>query len=261
MTAIRILAIGALAGCANTTGGDLIDIPFESGGVLRDATQPFAFTNPLGWQVTLDQALIALGPFYFNVDPPSTDEFRSGLVIIQATEQTIVDALDPTLQVVTGGANGETGSAVAVEIGLLAPDVYSQAADPTDSATLGAAFGYVVGTATMPGSGSGSATTIGFQGSVAVDSSLVTPTMPLAALQRIQGASVNVEFVATPQTLVLRVDPTHWFDQSDFSQLAATGGTWTIDTTFASQLLEGVDSEENVYLFSLVDTRSGGSNE
>ena len=60
----------------------------------------------------VQQALLAAGPFYFNVDPPSTDEFRSGVVIIQATEQTIIDALDPTLQDVTGGANGETGSAV-----------------------------------------------------------------------------------------------------------------------------------------------------
>ena len=29
---------------------------------------------------------------------------------------------------------------------------------------------------------------------------------------------------------MLRVDPTHWFDQSDFSQIAPTGGTWTVDS-------------------------------
>jgi hypothetical protein len=258
MKTCLVLAAAVLVGCANTTGGDLINIPFEAGGVQRDATQPFTFTTPTGWNVTLDQALIAVGPFYFNVDPPSTDEFRSGIVIIQATEQTIVDALDPTLHVVTGGANGETGSAVAVEIGLLAPDANDQASDPSDSATLGTAFGFASGVATM-----GSAT-VGFQGEITVDQSLVTATEPLAALQRIQGAAVDLTFAAAPQALVLQVDPTHWFDQSDFSEV--TGGTWSIDTTgpaatFATQLLEGVKAESGVYQFSLVDTQSGGSDD
>ena len=90
--------------------------------------------------MTLDQALIAVGPFYFNVDPPPTDEFRSGVVIIEATEQTIVDALDPTLHDVTGGADGETGSAVAVEIGLLAtgPDEPARAIRTTPRRSVAA---------------------------------------------------------------------------------------------------------------------------
>ncbi len=116
------LLVLTLAACANTTGGDLVTLPFQAGGASRDATQPFTFTTPTGWTVTLDQAVIAAGPFYFNVDPPPTDEFRSGVVIVQATEQTIIDTLDPTMNPVVGGANGETGAAVSVEIGLLAPD-------------------------------------------------------------------------------------------------------------------------------------------
>ncbi|HUJ57693.1 MAG TPA: hypothetical protein VLX92_04360 [Kofleriaceae bacterium] len=232
-----------LAACANSTGGDLVTLPFQAGGT---SLQPF--TTPTGWTVTLHQALIAIGPFYFNVDPPSTDEFRSGVVIIQATEQTIVDALDPTLHDVTGGANGETGKAVSVEIGLFAPDSSNQLANPDAAETLGDGFAYVAGTATN------GATTVPFQGEVVIDQSLVTPTEPLADLQRIRGASVDLTFTAAPQQLVLQVDPTHWFDQSDFSQIPS--GTWTVDTTFAAQLLEGVKSETGIYNFELTPTEA-----
>jgi hypothetical protein len=228
----------ALAACTNTTGGDLIALPFQAGG-----TSVAPFTTPTGWTVTLDQADIAIGPFYFNVDPPPTDEFRSGVVIVQATEQTVVDALDPTLHDVTGGANGETGSAVSVEIGLLAPDS-TNLADPNAS-NLSPGFAYVAGTAVR------GATIVPFEGQVVVDPSLVTSTEPLADLQRIRGAVVALTFTSAPATLALHVDPTHWFDQSDFSQIAPTGGTWTVDTTFAAQLLEGVKGETAVYQFDL----------
>jgi hypothetical protein len=238
----RLLVLAALVGaCSNTTGGDLITLPFVAGGTALGT-----FTTPTGWSVTLDQAVIAAGPFYFNVDPPSTDEFRSGVVIVQATEQAVIDTLDPTMNPVTGGANGETGSAVSVEIGLLAPDS-TNIANPNAS-MLDSGFAYVEGTAVN------GAMTVPFEGEVIVDQTLVTPTEPLADLQRIRGASVALTFTSAPQTLELRVDPTHWFDQSDFSQISATGGTWTVDTTFAAQLLEGVKGETGVYQFDLVPT-------
>ncbi len=235
---MRAAVLVFAAACANTTGGDLVTMPFQAGGTSLDA-----FATPTGWTVTLQQALIAVGPFYFNVDPPPTDEFRAGVVIIQATEQTIVDALDPTLHDVTGGANGETGSAVAVEIGLLPPDSSDEVAHPDDAETIGGGFAFVAGSA------SNGAMTVPFEGQIVIDQTLVTPTEPLADLQRIRGASVDLTFTEAQQ-LVLHVDPTHWFDQSDFSQLAA--GTWTVDTTFAAQLLEGVKGETGVYLFDLV---------
>ncbi len=245
-----MLLAGGLAACANTTGGDLISLALHAGGVARDATQPFTFTTAPGWTVTLDHALIAVGPLYFNVDAPRTGAFRSGVVIVEATEQTIVDALDPTLHDVTGGADGETGEAVAVEIGLLSPDATNQAAQPANAELLGAGFGFVSGTAVM------GATTVPFQGTIAVNTSLVTPTEPLADLERIKGAGVDLDFVATPQTLEMRIDPTHWFDQNDFSSLATGtappgGFTWAVATTFAAQLLEGVKAESAVYDFAL----------
>ncbi|HEY3807259.1 MAG TPA: hypothetical protein VGL61_31880 [Kofleriaceae bacterium] len=241
MKAATLLLV--LAACANSTGGDLITVPFQAGGTALST-----FTTPTGWNVTLDQAVIAAGPFYFNVDPPSTDEFRSGIVIIQATEQTVVDALDPTLHDVTGGANGETGSAVSVEIGLTTPDS-TNLADPNAS-NLTPGFAYVEGTAVK------GTVVVPFQGQVVIDQSLVTPSDSLPDLQRIRGADVELAFTSAPQRLELHVDPTHWFDQSEFSEIATTG-TWDIDTpgpaaTFADQLLEGVKGETTVYTFDLV---------
>jgi hypothetical protein len=246
-----VLAGGvAASACSNTTGGDLITLPFTAGGVQRDATQPFTFTTPVGWTVTLSQALIAVGPLYFNVDQPSTGLFRSGVVIVEATEQVIVDPLDPAQYAVPGGADGETGEAISVEIGLLAPDSTNRGADPTDAETLGGSFGVVAGTAVN------GAMTVPFAGAIAVNQSLVTPTEPLADLERIRGAAVDLDFAAAPQTLELRIDPTHWFDQSDFSATAtgaepAGGFTWTVDSTFAAQVLDGVKSESGVYAFDL----------
>ena len=245
------LAILFASACSTTTGGDLITLPLHAGGVSRDATRPFSFVTLGGWNVTLDHALIAVGPLYFNVDAPRTGTFRSGLVIVEATEQTIVDTLDPTLHDVPGGADGETGTAVAVEIGLLSPDPTNQAAQPADAELLGGGFGFVSGTAVM------GATTVPFQGALAVNTSLVTPTEPLADLERIKGAGVELSFGSAARTLELQIDPTHWFDQSDFSTLASGnpppgGFTWTVDTTFAAQLLEGVKAESGVYEFDLV---------
>ena len=244
----RLLFVLLFAACGNTTGGSLITVPFSAGGVTRDSTQPFRFTTPIGWTVTLDHAVIATGPFYFNVSAPRTGAFRSGVVIVEATEQQVIDVLDPTLHDVAGAADGESGTAVAVEIGLLPPDSSNQAL----ANQLGDGFALVSGTAVM------NTTTIPFAGSIAVNQSLVTTTEPLADLERIKGAGVDLTFTATPQTLQLRIDPTHWFDQSDFSELGdgiappAGGYIWAIDTTFAAQLLEGVKSESGVYQFSLV---------
>ncbi|HTR52796.1 MAG TPA: hypothetical protein VMJ10_18910 [Kofleriaceae bacterium] len=251
MTRIATLTLAALAACANTTGGDLIKLPLEAGGVARDSTQPLTIASPMGWTITLQQAVIAVGPLYFNVDPPPTGEFRSGTVIIEATEQTIVDALDPTLHDVPGGADGETGHAVSVEIGLLPPDQTNQLADPCDAEIIGGGFAYITGSAVM------GTTTVPFQGQIVVDNTLVTTTEPLADLQRIKGAGVDLTFTAAPSELDLRVDPSHWFDQTDFSQIATGappigGYTWMTDSTFAAQLLQGVKTETDVYNFQLV---------
>lgn len=230
-----LLAIAALS--CGSTGGALVTLPFRAGGVAG----PLTFTTPAGWTVTLQTAQIALGPFYFNAFPPTTQTFRSGVVIIEATEQVVIDALDPSLHDVPGGADGESGRAVSVEIDLFPPDDTQAASVRT---LLGGNVGIVAGTATK-----GSAT-VQFNGPIAIDTNLVTPTTPLVALQRVRGATVDLQFTAQPQVLELRVDPTHWFDLVDFSQL--TNGTWDVHSSFLNQLVQGAKRESDVYSFRVV---------
>ncbi len=231
---MRALILLLTLSCGST-GGALVTLPLRAGGAKAG---PATFTTGAGWTVTLTTAKIAVGPFYFNLYPPATNTFRSGLVIVEATEQVIVDALDPALRDVPGGADGQTGHAVSVEIGLFPPDV-TQAAS-----ALGPNVGLVAGTATR------GSVTVQFQGPISIDTNLVTPTTPLVALQRVKGASVDLDFTAAPQAIELRVDPTHWFDLVDFSQLS--GGTWDVHSGFLNSLVQGVKRETDVYAFRLV---------
>jgi hypothetical protein len=239
-TAVLLLAAATSCG---STGGALITLPFRAGG---QRAGPLTFTTLTGWTVTLTTAKIALGPFYFNNVPPSTQSFRSGLVIIQVTRQVVVDVLDPSLHDVPGGADGETGRSVAVEIGLFPPD----ATQPSSvRSQLGGNLGLVAGTATK------GATTLAFSGPVTIDTN--NPQTPLVAVARVNGAVVDLDFTANPQALELRVDATHWFDSVDFSQLlqgTPTNSvfTWTVNSPFMAHLVAGVKQETGVYQFRLV---------
>lgn len=231
-------------GCGASTGGALINIPMSVGG-SGNAT----FTTTLGWSVTLRTARIALGPYYFNVSKqPSTTTVQSGLVIVQATEQSVVDPLDPTSVQLSGGADGQSGEAFTVDIGLLPPD---ERQSPADQALLGNSVAYVEGTAVK------AATTVPFAGFVTIDVSQASPQLPPSLLQRVSGATVDLTFASSQQRLQLTVDATHWFDRCDFSLLLsgqpsdAGVYTWTDKAPFHSSFLNGIKSVEGVYLFTL----------
>ena len=239
MTKLLLVCL-ALFSCGST-GGALVTLPMSVSGVRG----PLTFSTATGWTVTLTTAKAALGPFYFNANPPDTQSFRSGTVILEATEQVVVDALDPTPRQVSGGADGESGSAVSVEIDLFPPDATQSSADRT---LIGPAnFGIVAGTATK------GATTVAFSGPLAIaalsDPTLQTTQNPLLAQERVRGAAVSLEITAAPQALVLRLDPTHWFDTVDFSQVV--NGTWDIHSAVLAALVHGVQQESGVYFFSL----------
>jgi len=230
-----------LALSCGTTGGALVTLPISVSGVQG----PLTFTTNTGWTVNLTTAKAALGPFYFNVSPPSTQSFRNGTVIIEATEQIVIDALDPKPRALNGGADGETGTAVAVEIDLFPPDATQTTAARAQIGSVN--FGIVAGTASKGG------TTVSFSGPLAIpalsDPSLQTTQKPLLAQERIAGAAVDLQFTAAPQTLALKVDPTHWFDSVDFSKLQ--NGTWDIHSAILNALVQGVEQESGVYGFSL----------
>jgi hypothetical protein len=268
------LAFLALSSCG-TTGGKLIGIGFRAGGVSRATGGPLTFTtNPGGWTVTLQTARIALGPFYFNISPPPTDAFRGGVVIIEATKQVILDALDPAPKDVAGGADGETGDSVVCEIGLLPPDGYASVSDrqllgngipgcTTFPEQGNCPFGYVTGTATK------GTTTVPFAGPIAISPNLVNQLNPLVALQRVNGATAPLSFTAQTQAVEMRVDPTHWFDSVNFSALlsgtqVAGNYTWSAGNcvqgsadfdsarcAFQNSLVDGVQNRNDVYAFAV----------
>jgi hypothetical protein len=222
--------------------------------------------------VTLTKARAALGPFYFNVAPPPQQGFRDGTVIMEVTAQAVVDVLDPTPRSIpidaktSTGADGETGTAVSVEIDLFPPDDTQCDCNATLLSNYSGEAGqaYVAGTATMGPS------SVPFAGWITIDQSLATPNDQLPYLQRIAGASVNLSFTSNQQSLALQVDPTHWFDQADFSVFppipsSADAGTldankyslingaytWTNHSTFHNQLLQGFWATTGVYDFTL----------
>ncbi len=249
-------ALFALLAACNSTSGQLFEAPFAVGGVARDAGGPFSFTTPLGWQVTLDQAVIALGPFYFNIQPPQTATLRSGTVIYQVTSQVMVNPLDPTLYPVDGGGDGITGEAVAVEIDLFPPDP-TQTLENQNLLDQSSAF--LSGTASLPLDGG--LKIFPFAGFITINQSLATNDNPLPALQRVNGADCDLTFTTAPSAVQLRVDPPHWFDSADFSSLSLPiedGGpySWDIRSTFHAQVLNGIYGQTGVYLFGLVDAGS-----
>jgi hypothetical protein len=239
------LLAAALGGCGST-GGHLISVPLQAGGLARDSTVPLTFTTSSGWTVTLTNAHLSVGPIYLNASPPSTFDQRSGVVLIQMTEQIDVDALDPTLHDVAGGADGETGHTVAAEVDLLPPGS-DNGANPN-----GGNIGSTSGTAVS----ANGLSTVSFSGPIAIDTSL-TSRLDLARLQRVLGASADLDFQTAPQMLELRVDPKLWFDSIDFATLPpAPGGgprTWTSSSTFMATLVEGVRSATGVYDFQLAN--------
>jgi hypothetical protein len=256
-----LAALLFLAAC-NSTSGQLIEVPFAIGGVARDAGGDLTFTTPLGWQVTLQQSKIALGPFYYNIQPPQTATLRSGVVIYQVISQVVVDPLDPTLHAVDGGGDGITGQALAVEVDLLPPDSTQSRED--QELLNEASTSFISGVATR--NLDGGTQVIPFTGLITINQSLANNQNPLPALQRVNGAVCDLTFTTAPSGAQLRVDPTHWFDTADFASLLprTDGGappplpdggayTWNIQSSFHAEVLSGIQALSGVYLFSLVD--------
>ena len=179
--AARVLVLLALGivGCGGTTGGHLLQVPFEAGGIARDASQPFTFVTEQGWTVTLTQAEVVLGPLYFNVIASQTVGFRSGVVIMQVTRQFIVDMLNPTLVAVPNGADGESGTAVSVEVGFFtAVNGYNEGGEGTIQLPAPLADGGQQGTAFLAGQASKGGVIVPFAGRVQITNALVTGLEP-----------------------------------------------------------------------------------
>ncbi len=252
-----------LAACSNSTSGGLLQIPYAVGGPQFADGGPLQFTTALGWKVTLQAAKIDLGPFYFNIDPPNTSQFRDGVVIVEALRQVTLDLLDPTLISVPGGAQGELGTATAAEIDLLPPD--PTITDPDVVGPNDTSSAFLSGVASGPAD---AGMVVPFRGWITIDQSLASGSTPLPWLQRVNGALCALDFSSSQQSLTLRVDPTSWFDTADFSELpgGASGGApasdggpygWDTASNFHSAVLGQIQATTGVYAFELTGEPSG----
>jgi hypothetical protein len=57
-------------GCASNTGSKRFAFEASAAGVVLTEAGPFTFTNQTGWNITLTEADVTLGPVYLNVIPP-----------------------------------------------------------------------------------------------------------------------------------------------------------------------------------------------
>jgi len=92
---------------------------------------------------------------------------------------------------------------------------------------------------------------------VAIDLRLATPQTPPALLQRVNGANVDLVFAPSGQQLLLRVDPSTWFNTADFAPLLTgtpdSNGNygWSVDSSFNAAVLTGIKQTSGVYDFQL----------
>lgn len=223
--ALALLLAGA-AGCGDTTGSERVRFAVEVGGIERDAAQPLTFTSDQGWEITLSEARVAVGPLYLNTLAPLEGDRRSplqrledlllpsayadgeshlssGRIVAQVTTQVEVDALAPALVAVPGGGDGVSEPALTGEVWLFNRD-----------GALGGAAVRVAGVARRDG------LEVPFEGSLVIDQGLVTTGGSLDAARKVRGIPAQVT-PAGGGALRVRVDPRGWFEGADFRELTA----------------------------------------
>lgn len=135
---LLLVSWGGLTGCSDT-GLSRVSFTLRAGGVERGAGGPLTFINALGWEVTLTEARIAVGPVYFNLAPPlssrqrwrpgrwllrearadtTQDHLAGGRIVGQVLRRRVVDALAPGLADL-GPGDGVSEEALSAEAWLL----------------------------------------------------------------------------------------------------------------------------------------------
>jgi hypothetical protein len=217
----------AATACVGTTGSDLVTFDAAAAGPA-DATegQSYAFTSGRGYQVTLTCARLHVGAVYLNRSLPtsgaqSTDCILPGFYVAQVTEGLDVDVLSPTPQPFPGKGEATGDPAKVGEVWLTYGDVNA----PDEQGIILD----LAGTAERDG------VSYPFQGQLTIGQNRAVPvgdpSMPSAnpiCKQRIvspilddqpaESAGVDI----TPRDggrLLLRVQPSNWFGNVNFSQL------------------------------------------
>lgn len=261
-TSILLLALGLWpAACGLRSAGDTLQLPLQWQGTTDlTGNGQLSFTNPAGWQIVLSTAQLTLGPLYLSAIPQAPDVQRPEAVILAWLGQLQVDALAGTPRAAAFPAQGLSGRAVAMNLGLYP---YRGGA-PLPALPAAGAVGRVAGRASR------GAVSLIFDGPLAPDLNAVTPALPPAAVTQVRGAAVTLDLgldggpTSAGQALLLRVDPRPWFDAVDFAALAtappaptSSPSTWTASSSLGRALWQGVQARVGAYTLTLTPTKQG----
>ena len=210
----------ALCACGST-GGALVTFHAAAAGPADAASgQPLAFTNALGYRVTLTRARLHIGGIYLNRSVPSSGAQATSCVLPgiysgEVTSPLDVDVISPDPQPFPTEGEGTADRSQTGEIWL-----FGTAVNATDDPTV---LADVAGTA-VQGAGAPIAFTgkftIGQNRAVSVGNPALPGSSPLCKQRIITPISVDFA-LAQGGTLLVRIDPRAWFASVDFAQIAA----------------------------------------
>jgi hypothetical protein len=209
-----------VAGCAGTTGGELVD--FEAGAagpVDAVAGEPLAFTTDKGFAVRLTRATLHVGAMYLDQSLPvsgaqSEECILPGTYVAEVTGGVDVDLLDPTPTKFPELGHGTTFVARAGQVWLTHDDV-NAGVDPSGKPVLA-----LQGTAVVGGEerAFSAAITISSNRQPASDLAGANPICK----QRIVSPIPTDVSVRREGALLLRIDPRRLFTNVDLSALPLT---------------------------------------
>ncbi len=209
-----------LTACIPSTGGKLVGFTLSASGPTQSTqADPFRFSTPQGFEVTLDEANLFIGAVYFNqVNPAGYSQETAcilpGLYTGEIREGLRVNALSPQPQPFPVSGTGTDLPTLSGELWLSGGDINAD-----DDRTV---------VANVRGVATRASGRWPFSASVRIGNNRRAPprnpalpgSNPLCK-QRIV-SPIAAEFALTENAQVnLRVDPRQWFSSVDFSTLTA----------------------------------------
>lgn len=224
----RVVALAVtlgLSACGDTVGNE-VSFRFAVSTATESGKAPGVFTTTTGWDVTLDEAIVAIGPVYLHENSPhlasgATSRFRNGLgrlasllvrpayahagddhfeggaVLGEWLEQHAIDLTAPGLHVL-GESVGDEATVRAYTVQLDPPRApIVRNGDPTRGFPV-----YVSGEAVKDG------VTVRFRGGLTLTSER----------RRVEGLATEIT-LAEGGTFVLELHPRAWFDAAHFERL------------------------------------------
>lgn len=229
------LALAPALACDPAAGREAT-VSMRLAAARRDGGPPTQFTTSSGWDVTLSEARVALGPVYLYENAPADalnepwwridrflvpsarahagdQQFFGGAVLAEYVAQVAFDALSTT-PLDLGTTTATVARARSCSLRL----------DPPNAANLDALHGHHLwarGQATKDGA------TIEFEGGLDLAET--------GTQRRVDGLAIEAD-LDDGGAFTLTVHPEAWFDQADFSTLAAPQEGTTREITSASQV-------------------------